>query len=76
MYDVYTATPEDFAKAEDQSNIIAGALVQFMIGNWPVKALQKLPAAIQETEFVNQMIRRTINNIDDAVFKAAMGKSM
>ncbi len=74
MYDVYMASQEDLTEPEDQTDIIARPLVQLMIGNRPFQALQQLSPPAEEAEFVNQMIRRTINYVYNAVLKAAVGK--
>jgi hypothetical protein len=75
--DYVDITPlEEPAKPKDQSNIVSRLLVQFMIGNRPGEPLQKLSAAMQETEFMYKVVRRTINNVDDAVLEAAMGEGI
>jgi len=76
VYDVNIAPPEKLPKPKDQSNVIARLLVQFMVGNRLRKPLQKLSAAMQETELMHQVIRRAIDNVDYAVFEAAMRKGM
>jgi hypothetical protein len=76
MNDVELASLEELPKTQDESKIIAGTLVQFMIRNRTSKPLEELSSPVQKTEFMGDVIRRAINNIDNSIFHPARHKAM
>ena len=47
-----------------------------MVDHRTSKPLQKLPAAMEETQFMNKVIGRVVNDIDDAIFETTMREGM
>jgi flagellar motor component MotA len=70
------ALAEEFSKPKNRPDIIAGTLVQYMMDDRTLEPLQELAAVRYKTQFMNEMIRRMIDDVDDAILQATMPEAV
>jgi hypothetical protein len=69
--DVDVRPLEKPAQPDHCSHIVTVSLVHLVIYDRPPETLEEFTAVSQEAQFVNQVNRRMVDQIDDPVFKTA-----
>jgi len=76
VYDIDVAALKKLTQPQQGPNVITISFVQLVVNDSTFEALKKFASGRKKAQFMYDMVRRMVDEIDDAIFQTAGRKCM